>query len=104
MRLSQMIKKNEQTDLNIPLDKDIVDTIINNIVSEEVNNSRPEGYLQSQLTDGERSTAADIEEDELDFIKSIADPTLTPAEKNIVDNDIDQDTKNYLDNMKDLVS
>ena len=91
MKLSQMvtnaIKKHKKQEIKSNKNKDILDDILDAIKSEEKTyKKRPEGHLQSRLTDGERSTAADIEEDELEIIKAIANPALTPAENNLSKN------------------
>jgi hypothetical protein len=108
MKLSQMVnKENTTVEENETLETtDIVSKVIDDINGDTTNQNtnRPEGHLQSQLTDGDRGTAADISEEEMEFIKQIANPALTPAEATPQEDQIDDETAAHLAAMKDLIS
>lgn len=106
MRLSQMVNNVTDNSIEDVKSKDVVNNVIDSIMNDKntTNKNRPEGHLQSQLTDGERGTAADISEDELEFIKQMGNPGLvpTPAEKQHYE--MDEETKAHMNNIKDLIS
>lgn len=93
MKLSQMVSNNQNTE---ELELEVPTT--------ENNEQSPEGHIQSTVDDEQRGTAADVSEDELEFIKNIANPERTSITNTTPTQENDTDTQAELDAMKALVS
>ena len=84
MRLSQMLSVDVEEETNLV----------------ESNESVPAGYLQSVLDEGQKSSAANVTEDEMKLLLELADPAKTPTSDTQQPND--PTTQKELDELKSI--
>lgn len=97
MRLSQMIANNKPEESEIENEELTLDPIVDDNETAETNTSEETQQIEE---DPNRGTAADVTEDELEFIKSIANPEATPA--SVQETEVDADTQAELDALKNI--